>query len=96
MSLNGVIYKWNDLANILAGYNTNEDIVGVFAQEVNAVLPYAVKPAPFDTKDGVSKSGENYLTVQYEKLTPLLIEAIKELANELNALKKNNSANSQP
>ena len=69
--------------------------VAIF-KEVNAVLPYAVKPAPFDTKDGISKSGENYLTVQYEKLTPLLIEAIKELANELNALKKNYSSNSQP
>ena len=77
-SLNGIIYKWNDLANTLAGYNTTEDLVGLFAQEVDAVLPYAVKPAPFDIENGTSKSGENYLTVQYEKLTPLLVEAIKE------------------
>jgi hypothetical protein len=35
----------------------------------------AVKPAPFDTC-GISESGENYLTVQYE-IVPLLIEGIK-------------------
>jgi hypothetical protein len=33
----------------------------------------AVKPAPFDL-NGISESGENYLTVQYEMLVPLLIE----------------------
>jgi hypothetical protein len=77
-SLNGIIYKWNDLANSLAGYTTDEDLVGLFAQDVQAVLPQAVRPAPFDQENGESKSGEDYLTVQYEKLVPLLVEAIKE------------------
>ena len=45
---------------------------------VISVIPEAVKPAPFDNIDGVSKSGENYLTVQYEKIVPLLIECIKD------------------
>ena len=57
--------------------------VGVIAQEVEKVLPQIVVPAPFDIAqdaDGneYSKSGENYKTVQYDKLVPLLIEAIKE------------------
>jgi len=87
--LKGFTYNWNDLANQLAGYNTSESLVGVFAQDVQEVLPEAVKLAPFDN-NGYNKSisGEDYLTVQYEKLVPLLIEAIKDLQNQINELKK--------
>jgi hypothetical protein len=51
------------------------------------VLPEAVKLAPFDN-DGNdnSISGENYLTVQYEKLVPLLLESIKELNKKVEDL----------
>ena len=35
-----------------------------------------------------SKSGENYLTVKYEKLVPLLIQAIKEQQQQINELKE--------
>ena len=83
MSLNGVIYKGNDVARGY-GYTSDTEQVGLIAQEVQKVLPQVVVPAPFDiaqAEDGseYSKSGENYLTIQYEKLIPLLIEAIKEL-----------------
>ena len=88
LSLRGVIFDWNVLkANSLDFHPNYVRDVGVIAQEVNAVLPEAVRPAPFDIDgDGNSKSGENYLTVQYEKLTALLIEAVKELKSEINEL----------
>jgi hypothetical protein len=66
--LNGYYFFENDLAKSL-GYNNDKLQVGVSAQEVQAVLPEVVAPAPVDDK---------YLTVRYEKLIPLLIEAIKE------------------
>jgi hypothetical protein len=77
----------NDVAKA-NGYDSDETQVGVLAQEVEAVLPEIVKAAPFDLdENGNSKSGENYKTVQYEKLVPLLIEAIKELEAQVAELK---------
>jgi hypothetical protein len=81
--LNGFYYTPNDLARI-NGITNCEREIGLSAQEVQKVLPEIVKIAPFDSernKDGVivSKSGENYLTMSYERLTPVFVEAIKEL-----------------
>jgi hypothetical protein len=76
MSLNGFHYQANEVANAL-GYVSKPE-VGVSAQEVQAVLPEVVVPAPIDDK---------YLTVHYDKLVPLLIEAIKELKAEVDELK---------
>ena len=69
-SLNGFHYSPNDLAGSL-GYNTDDNRVGVSAQEVLKVLPEAVTSAPIDSQ---------YHAVQYDKLIPLMIEAIKELS----------------
>jgi hypothetical protein len=85
--LNGFYYTHNELAHSF-GFNETDVKIGVSAQEVQKVLPMAVKPAPFDCEKGVSKSGENYLTVQYEKLVPLLIESIKELSAKVERLEK--------
>jgi hypothetical protein len=89
MQLRGVTYTPNSIAESL-GYK-KENMVGVIAQDVEKVLPEAVKPAPFDImlfeNTEISKSGQNYKTVQYEKLVPLLIEAIKELNKEVQQLK---------
>jgi hypothetical protein len=83
LSLNGILYTPNDLARSF-GYTSNKTIVGLFADEVDAVLPEAVRPAPFDQdENGNSKSGEDYKTIQYEKLVPLLVEAIKEQQKQI-------------
>jgi hypothetical protein len=81
LSLNGVTFDWNDTA-IDAGFipKIRFGDAGVIAQEVQEVLPQAVDNAPFDWQEGKSRSGENYLTVKYEKIVPLLIESIKELS----------------
>ena len=85
--LSGFTYDWSIDKCEKAGFiPKDERQIGVFAQDVQSVIPEAIKPAPFDTEDGKSKSGENYLTVQYEKIVPLLIECIKEQQNQINNL----------
>jgi hypothetical protein len=92
LSLTGITYTPNDLAESF-GYDKNKKIAGLFADEVDAVLPEAVRPAPFDDDgSGGSKSGEYYQTIQYEKIVPLLVEAIKELKQEIEILKKRYSS----
>jgi len=91
-SLSGFKYVENDLAKEL-GYSNDKQQVGLSAQQIQAVLPEAVSLAPIDmdtdeqTGEITSKSGENYLTVDYAKLVPLLVEAIKELTQEVETLK---------
>ena len=88
LTLSGVIFTQNKKAEEF-GYHNYEEQIGVIAQEVEAVLPQVVKPAPFDIdENNESKSGENYITVQYEKLVPLIIEAIKEQNKNIEKLEK--------
>lgn len=76
-SLTGFYYQPNGVAQMM-GYKPVRS-VGVSAQEVQEVMPEVVVPAPIDDK---------YLTVNYDKLVPLLIQAIKELREEVENLKK--------
>ena len=70
-SLSGNTFDWNDKTDKV-GSET-----GVIAQEVAALgLP-----------DLVTERENGYLAVRYEKLVPLLIEAIKELKEEVEELK---------
>ena len=62
--ITGVSFDWNtDLQDTYSGHD-----VGVLAQEIEAVLPEAV----------VTRS-DGYKAVRYEKIIPLLLQAIKEL-----------------
>ncbi len=63
--ISGVTYNWNDLA---IGKDQNIREAGVIAQEIEKVLP-----------EVVTERDNGFLAVKYEKLVPLLIEAIKEL-----------------
>jgi hypothetical protein len=74
-SLNGFYYEANQTAQDL-GYKVKRE-VGVSAQEVQSILPEIIAPAPID---------EKYMTVYYERLVPLLIEAIKEQQATINNL----------
>jgi len=75
-TLNGYYFTPNETA-LIAGAEQNGLEVGVSAQEVEKVLPEIVSP---------SALGKDYKTVSYEKLTPLLIEAVKELSAKVDDL----------
>jgi hypothetical protein len=92
--LNGFYYIPNELARINGITNTDKEI-GLSAQDVQRVLPEIVKLAPFDlaTNDEgkkISKSGENYLTMSYERLAPVFVEAIKVLEQKNIVLEQKN------
>ncbi len=74
--LDGFYFEPNQVALDL-GYVKKKD-VGVSAQQVQAILPEIIAPAPID---------ETYMTVRYEKLIPLLIEAIKDHKLQIDDLK---------
>jgi hypothetical protein len=74
-SLTGVEFDWKEETKSVHGYEGHD--VGVIAQDVQAVLPEAVR-----TND------TGYLSVRYEKMIALLIEANKELANRVEQLEK--------
>jgi len=79
LSLSGFTYNWNGLAVDL-GFVAEQKQVGVSAQQVQAVLPEAVKSQTLDD--------EEILVVKYEKIVPLLIEAIKELSAKVDNLEQ--------
>lgn len=74
-ALSGYTFDWNDKQD---AYEVGKRDVGVIAQDVEAVLPEVV----------VDRELTGYKAVNYEKLVPLLIEAIKELKAEVETLKK--------
>ena len=89
--LNGFYYIPNALAR-LNGITHNTQEVGLSAQDVQKVVPEIVKIAPFDSRKDqagniISKSGEDYLTICYERLGAVFVEAIKELRQENKKLK---------
>lgn len=67
--LSGNTFIWNDKSK----YSGSD--VGVIAQEVQEIIPSAVK----ETEEG-------YLKVEYTKIVPLLIESIKELSAKVQEL----------
>jgi hypothetical protein len=69
-SLRGVEFDWNDKQEIYEGHD-----VGVIAQDVEKVLPELV-----ENRDN------GYKAVKYEKLTAVLIQAVKELSAKVKEL----------
>jgi len=77
LSLDGFHYHANETA-VALGYDASKQEVGLSAQQVQAILPEVIAPAPIDPQ---------YMTMHYERLVPLLVEAIKEQQKQIEELK---------
>ena len=73
--LRGVEFDWNQ------GGKEGQHDIGVVAQEVEKVIPEIVYSKQM-------LDGQTIKTVDYEKITAVLIEAVKELSQEVTELKK--------
>jgi hypothetical protein len=50
----------------------------MIAQEIEQIIPQAIEPAPFDNE---------YKTIKYNRIIPLLVECIKEQQKQIDELK---------
>ena len=73
-SIQGIEFDWIEKEEVHG--NSGHDI-GVIAQEVEKILP-----------DVVTTRDNGYKAVKYEKIVPLLIEAIKDLSKQVDGLKR--------
>ena len=70
--ISGVTFEWNEKSH----KETGKKDVGVIAQEIEEILP-----------ELVDNRSNGYKAVDYPKLTALLIEAVKDLSNQVKELK---------
>ena len=76
--IRGVSSEWNEVAESIAiGVSAGDKQIGVVAQDVETVFP-----------ELVSMHKDGYRSVDYAKLTAVLIEAVKELKSENESLKQ--------
>lgn len=80
--LSGVTYNWKTEAQGPAE-------MGFIAQDVREIVPEIVSVSPYhyEAEDGTETAIEDYHSVDYGRLTPLLVEAIKELKAEIRGLR---------
>ena len=90
LKLRGVTFNWRD--DLEEKYNFKPVCNfehGVIAQEVEKIIPDAITEAPFSVEHTKDTGEEHkFLTVDKEKIIPLLIEAIKEQQAQIEELKE--------
>jgi len=73
-----VKYKWK--SEVFNHEYRGKDDIGFIAQEIEELIPEAVK--------SVMIQGEEYKTIKYERILPILVGAIQTLSREVKELKE--------
>lgn len=81
-ALDGVRFNWNHKTKLIGSPGKRD--IGVLADQVEAVLPELITLSIEDEDNG----GERWQTVDYSKIVPVLIEAIKELSAKVERLER--------
>ena len=81
--IDGFYYTGNNTAKSF-GYDTEKLQLGVSAQKVELIFPELIERAPCSDK----VNGVEYKTLDYSKLVPVLIEAIKEQQAQITELRR--------
>ena len=76
MKMNGIYYNWNTKQFMGKGF-TDARQIGFSAQEIEKLFPEIVQ-----------KDAAGYLAVDYSRLTPILVEALKEQQQQINKQQK--------
>jgi hypothetical protein len=77
LSLRGVKYEWNNFIHSQrSGYELNAPVIGMIAQEVENVIPEIVG------KWALNENFQDARSLEYQRIIPYLIEAVKELDNK--------------
>ena len=84
MKIDPVIYNYNGILNT----PTDREIVGIIAQELQAVAPYMVKKVNVKLEPNNQKSSETMevLSVNTSAMQYMTVNAIKELNNKISVL----------
>ena len=82
LALRGVSYEWNEfIHSVRDGYDLNVPIIGMIAQEVEKIIPQVVGTWKLNDELTDAKA------LEYQRLVPYLIEAIKEQQKQIDQLK---------
>ena len=83
-SITGIYFRTNETGKKL-GLDTGRRQIGLIAQQIEAIAPELVTKAALAEE---LDNGNNYLTVKYDRVVALLLQAIKEQQAQINILKQ--------
>jgi hypothetical protein len=76
-SLTGYSFNWNEKGQKILSKSADELDIGLIAQDVQKVIPQAVRVNKAGMRIDEDESSFDYLTIHYDKIIPFLVEGYK-------------------
>jgi hypothetical protein len=91
-SLTGYRFTWNEKGQEILQKKSDEVEVGLIAQDVQKVIPQAVKINKAGISIDPNADPFDYLTINYDRIIPFLVEGYKAQCQEIETLKSENKS----